>query len=253
MTGEMSGKPTGTKGKEGNLEKLVHELVAKVNVMEKRMEAQENENKDLKKKIASLERDLSEKSGMVKQEVKRVVEDTVKSESFADKLKKGLRVEPGKVVEQVAELQDRRYNLIFRGALESDKEDLEERKAHDEKQIKVIAEKAGLPKSFLNSVVSIRRIGKRADGVSYRPLLIRLTSQDQREKALRSNLELRDFNQSKGTRYRIEPDLTREQRERLTNLWEEANKKSKNGKKFFVIGKENPVLRWRAVEEEKSE
>jgi hypothetical protein len=56
----------------------------------------------------------------------------------------------------------------------------------------------------------------------------------------------------KETRHRIDPDQTREQITRLDKLWTEAREKtaSKNGVKFYVIGKENPVLRSREMTKE---
>ena len=55
-----------------------------------------------------------------------------------------------------------------------------------------------------------------------------------------------------GTRKRIDPDLTREQKKKLDEMWEEARKKSqsKNGIQFYVISMENLEMRSQRVEME---
>jgi hypothetical protein len=40
---------------------------------------------------------------------------------------------------------------------------------------------------------------------------------------------------------------------RMDNMWTEAREKSKNGIKFYVVGKENPILRSRELSEEEKE
>ena len=54
------------------------------------------------------------------------------------------------------------------------------------------------------------------------------------------------MNARKSTRYRIDPDLTKEQMAQIERKYEEARirtKQTKNGSRYVVIGKENPVLR----------
>ena len=75
---------------------------------------------------------------------------------------------------------------------------------------------------------------------------------------MRRNKILREANRKEGsdTRHRIDPDLTREQKARLDELWEEARQKtaaSKNGTTYFVIGKERPELRSKKTEEQESD
>ncbi len=52
-----------------------------------------------------------------------------------------------------------------------------------------------------------------------------------------------------GTRYRVDPDLTKEQRAKLEALWEEAHQKTTPEVRFYVVGQENPVLRSRKLTE----
>jgi hypothetical protein len=64
------------------------------------------------------------------------------------------------------------------------------------------------------------------------------------------NGRLKEVNRQKGTRHRIDSDMTKEQMARLVKMWTEAREKSKNGVKFYVVGKENPILRSRELSEE---
>ena len=157
----------------------------------------------------------------------------------------------------MAEIQDRSLNLIFRGIKELQSEDVEERKRSDTQGVVVVAQCAGIDRDvFQKAMVAVRRLGKREEGKQYRPLLVRLTSQELREQLLRRNKSLRKVNEKEGSRYRIDPDLTQEQKAKLDDLWETARKKTaeaKNGVKYFVIGKENPRLRSEKVEQEREE
>ena len=129
----------------------------------------------------------------------------------------------------------------------------EERKQHDEERLSEVAVVAGVSKEeFRRCLVRVRRLGKREEGKTYRPVLVRLSSQDVRERLLRGNRQLRDANRENNTRHRIDPDLTKEQMLKLDEMWNLARKKSesKNGLRFFVVGKENPEIRSQRVEEE---
>lgn len=213
------------------------------------------ENQQLKERIVKLEKNEKQVRSDLEEKVKASVKVHCESETYVDKLKKNLNVEPGQVVQCVAQMQDRKQNLIFRGIKELADDNPEKRKEHDQREVEKVANFAGLPDMFKQSVITTRRLGKKEEGKDYRPLLVRLASQDLREEALRSNRNLREHNKKNKdsqseteTRYRIDPDMTKEQMAALNKLWDEARDKSKNGKRYFVIGKENPVLRWREEE-----
>lgn len=229
---------------------MVDNMKKELGDMGQELKAVKKENQHLQERIVKLEK--SEKQARVDMEenVKASVKVHCESESYVDKLKKNLSVAPGQVVQCVAQMQDRKQNLIFRGIKELAEEDPEKRKVHDGEEVQKVANLAGLPDSFGRSIITTRRLGKKEEGKDYRPLLVRLASQDLREEALRSNRKLRECNEtSKGTetetRFRIDPDMTKEQMATLNKLWDEARDKSKNGRRFYVIGKENPVLRWK--------
>ena len=52
-----------------------------------------------------------------------------------------------------------------------------------------------------------------------------------------------------GTRYRVDPDLTKEQRDKLEVMWKEAHQKTRPEVCFYVVGQENPVLMSRKLKE----
>ncbi len=225
----------------------------------RRLDNLEKENKELKSRVAELER----KQDQNEEKITNKMMDTLKKEgdSYVDKLKKNLDMPPGKVVmvKQMADMQDRQLNLIFRGIREHDGENVQDKKAHDWNQVVHVASLAGLDnQTFKDAIVFTRRLGKRDEQHKFRPVLVRLSSQEIRQKALTCNRQLRlvnSQNQDKDgelkTRYRIDADLTREQKDHLDKMWEEARAKTneaKNGVRYFVIGQENPVMRFQKVE-----
>ena len=112
-------------------------------------------------------------------------------------------------------MQDRRLNLIFRGVKETEGDD-------DTRKVLSIVETAGVAiEKFRESLVAMRRLGKKEEGKLYRPILVRLTSQELREQLLRKNRLLREENERReeGTRHRIDPDLTRDQMAKLDKLF----------------------------------
>ena len=185
------------------------------------------------------------------QEVKESVR--LQTESFAEKLKKNLTTKPGEVIlKRVADMQDRQLNVVFRGLEELTSQEAEERKQHDMERLCSVAVEAGVQeKEFRDSVVRVRRLGKREEGKTHSPLLVRLSSQDLRERLLQGNRFLKQANKDKNTRNRIDPDLTKEQLERLDKMWSEAREKNetKNGYHYYVVGKENPRMRSQKVDQ----
>lgn len=152
----------------------IKELIERFKGLSARVTVLESENVLLKQELNKLKND---KVG-VKADMRKIVQEAVHEESYVEKLKKGITTNPGQVVQCVSELQDRRFNLVFRGIEESSKNEAEERKAHDDTQIKKVADKAGLPKKFAQSILSARRLGRKEEGKNHRPLLVRLSSQD---------------------------------------------------------------------------
>ncbi len=224
----------------------------------RRLDALEKENKELKGRIIELEKGQSQSE----EKMANKMIDTLKKEgdTYVDKLKKNLDFPPGKVitVKEIADIQDRQMNLIFRGIQEHEGESAQDRRIYDKQQVLKVASLAGLDqKNFEDAMVFTRRLGKKNDQHKFRPVLVRLSSQEIRHKALTCNRQLRSVNtqsQEKGesvTRYRIDADLTKEQKENLDKMWETARIKTseaKNGVRFFVVGQENPVIRFQKIE-----
>ena len=237
-----------------NMEKRVAALEKEKKDMEKRMVGVEKEKEELGKQLERLQGRVSELEkkqtggGGDTEKVEKMVKETVQREttSFAEALKKDLKERPGKVavVEQVAEMQDRRYNVVFRGVEESEEEDSGERKKADIEAVIQIARRVGVEEAVMAEAISTaRRLGRKEEGKNKRPMLIRLKSLELRDKLLARSKNLRTYNEENKTKFRIDPDLTKDQMKNLDNLWEEARRKSKNGMKFYVAGMENPVLR----------
>lgn len=247
MTGTRTTKSS--KGQANEIEELQETIGQLKEVLDNavaRVKQVEEENKKLKHRFDTLENGKAVK--FAQKDMEKLVEETVKRESFADMLKKNIKTKPRQVIQQMADLQDRRYNLVFCGIEESKEENNDAKKAYDQDQIKNVAKQAGLPKSFHQAVVACRRLGKKLENHNHRPLLVRLNSQDLREQALRGNRQLKEFNRENAeqghvTRFKIDPDLSREQRDVLNKKWEEAKEKSKNGKTYIVVGKEQPFLK----------
>jgi hypothetical protein len=155
----------------------------------------------------------------------------------------------------VTDLQERKYNVVFRGIKENGSEDGLVRRENDMKEIASIVYSVDETVDIRAAVVASRRLGKKEDGKDFRPLLVKVSSQDLREALIRMNGKLKEVNRLKETRHRIDPDLTRDQITRLDTLWTVAWEKtaSKNWVKFYVIGKENPILRSREMTKEEIE
>ena len=204
-------------------------------------------------RLESLVQRLQEENKELREKLSDTVAKEVKKEtaSYAATLKKNSNVIPGEVIQRhVSDLQERRLNLVLRGIKESEADEAEGRKRHDREAALQVAVAAGLDHDeFARSLTVTRRLGKKEDGKNFRPLLVRLESQELRDRALKGNRQLREENNKRGSRFRIDPDLTKEQMAHLNSMYEEARAKSKNGVKYYVVGKENPVLRYRRVEE----
>ncbi len=274
------------------MEKMVEEMATKMKSMEENAKKQDTELKAMKEKVKKLEAERSDdrlrmrimeaemkehkeqydqlrselvelgekpnQASMDTAAVTKVVQEEVKKESETWAKVTGKNATPGQVVtiRDVTDLQDRRSNIIFRGIKESEAEDPKQRKEEDLKNINKVVEAAGMDsESFTEALVHHRRIGQKQDGVNYRPILVKVSSQDFRGEVLRGSRhrELKAYNRANDTRYRLDPDLTKEQKKHLDEMHEEARRKSKNGVRFYVIGKERPVLRSREMTPEEVE
>ena len=220
------------------------------------------ENSELRTRVENLEEYQSENKELRARVEKMEAQKKSFTEklSFAEKLKENLKATPEPVVtvKTVTDIQDRRRNLIFRGIEESYNPEGSRRKEYDENQVLKVMKMAGMkPALFQEAMLTVRRLGKKEDGKHYRPILVKLSSQEVREKALILNKNLKDINREnkdngRTSRYRIDPDLSKEQMANLDRMWEAANErtKAKNGLKFYVVGKENPTIRSRELAKE---
>jgi regulator of replication initiation timing len=104
------------------------------------------------------------------------------------------------------------------------------------------------------SILSIRRLGKYDKERHFRPILLKLSRSDLREKLVRTGRRMKELNEANQTRYRIEADLTKEQSENYQEMWKKADTQSGNGVKYYVTSpRENPSLRSREMTEEVKE
>ena len=121
----------------------------------------------------------------------------------------------------------------------------EQRKEHDKQQIAGMLHEE-LATDVGNSMLMLRRLGKQEETKQFRPILVKLSSIELREKLLRMNKYLKERNQANNTKFRIDPDLTKQQQENLKAFYDKANKmnknESKNGVFHYVLGKESPRI-----------
>ena len=228
-------------------------MLQRLTKLEEELQGERRMRKDLEKRVKQLEAKVKEEE-RGEREMEQKVKETVRRETatFAEKLKAHSTMQPGKVIlKEVTERQDRGRNVVFRGIRESDGEGEEDRRKHDVEKLVEVAGRAGVDiESVKKSIIWVRRLGKREEGKNYRPLLVRLSSSDVRENLMRSNRALKEINRKEDSRWRIDPDLTKQQQDKLNEMWNEARKKTeaKNGIRYYVIGMENPELRSQRVE-----
>ncbi len=161
------------------------------------------------------------------------------------------------MTQQMSDMQDRGHNIIFRGIPECDSEDGVTRRDHDIRGVMRVMDLSSsfARKKFCEQVRFSRRLGSYEkikqkldkDEVPHRPLLVKLETNEQRDLCFRSwfRQKLKERNELNGTRYRVDPDLTKEQRDKLEAMWKEAHQKTMPEVRFYVVGQENPVLRSR--------
>lgn len=169
--------------------------------------------------------------------------------SYAAVATKGLSV-TGRVVLEMSKLETKKNNIIIRGVKESKKSDLKERNKEDMASIMKIIEirDTGLDAEQIEPMIEYStRLGKNNPEYDHRPILVKLKDKSIREKLLeaKGNTKLREFNITNGTKYRVEPDLTIEQRQYYNNLWTEASAKTSEGNGQWVVygPMDNPHLK----------
>lgn len=252
-------KASQTKELETDLEMILKRL----NQLEEDNKRLAAENTEFRKRLNTIEnRDWASEKRMT-ETIKNAVQE--QKESYVEMLKKNIQTEPRKVImKEVSDIQERRLNMVFRGIKENSTTDTEEEKKYDREQVLKVVALAGLDEAeFGRKIISWRRLGKRnhdqGNPNRWRPILVKTASTEMREKAIRSNAKLRTYNQRNGdtegaTRFRIDADLTKTQKENLDLMWEEARRKNKeeakNGVRYFIIGQENPQMRYRTINEE---
>jgi hypothetical protein len=99
-----------------------------------------------------------------------------------------------------------------------------ERKENDIKEIANMVHSVDQTMDIRGAVVAARRLGKKEEGKDFRPLLVKVKSQDLREALIRMNGRLKEVNRQKRTRHRIDPDMTKEQMACLDKMRTEAQK-----------------------------
>ena len=160
-------------------------MLQRLTKVEEELQEERRLRKELEKQVQQLKEKVREEEKGQK-EMEQKVKETVRKEtaSFADKLKANSTMQPGKVIlKEVTERQDRGRNVVFRGVRESNEEEEDDRKTHDLEKLMEVAMKAGVDAELVqNSITRMRRLGRREEGKNFRPLLVRLTSSDVRER-----------------------------------------------------------------------
>ena len=247
---------------------LVKDVKVELDKLKEVVDELRRENITLKEKVAKLE-EASKRSvaqapnqvGPIKK-VEEVEKATTLEENatYAGKAKKNLEVGAGKsIFKEVAEQKARQYNVVVRGVKQSTEEEGEYRQCEDREAAAAVFAtiKAGrrgwdekmdadMHCKMKKAIVAVRRLGPPEEGKDYRPLLVTLASADLRQELLRGGELLQMINSRRNTRFKIHPDLTKEQAARVEQMYQDARRKTeeaKDGSRFVVIGRENPVLR----------
>ena len=266
-----------TPGKKAEMARiLVKDVKEELDKLKELVDELRRENITLKEKMAKLEQasERSEAQGPIQVGPMEMVEEVEKAKtmgrntSYAGKIKENLEVTSGKAIflKEVAEQQARHYNVVVRGVKQSLQEDGEDRQRDDRDAAAAVfvTVKAGkrnwwtdemdedLHCKMMDEIVTVRRLGRPEEGKDYRPLLVTLASADLRQQLLRGGDTFKLVNERRNTRFKIDPDLTKEQVAHIEKMYEEARrrtKEAKNGTRYVVFGKENPVLRRFTIKE----
>lgn len=224
------------------------------------------DRKDTLEQLAEMRKEnteLRDENVMLKEKIAKMTTSVAKeakseARSYVDTVVKNLPKSSAGMVtyKEVEDRSDRKLNVIIRGVRESEEEEGLDRKEDDRKSIIRVCALTGAVEEtdIANSILSIRRLGKYDKERHFRPILLKLSRSDLREKLVRTGRRMRELNEANQTRYRIEADLTKEQTENYQEMWKKADAQSGNGVKYYVTGpRENPSLRSRAMTEEEME
>ena len=125
--------------------------------------------------------------------------------------------------DEIHEEEKRKNNLVVYGVKESEDTDKDNRKKHDKDEIIKISKFLGLDDFTEYNIVRILRMGTYAEG-TMRPLLVELDSAVTKYKIMRNTYKLKDVDDYKG--WSLQHDMTKEQRENVRKLVEEAKRKT---------------------------
>jgi hypothetical protein len=85
------------------------------------------------------------------------------------------------------DLQDRRFNVVFIGLKETGSAEGLERKENNMEEISNMVHLVDQTVDIRGAVLTARRLGRKEDGKYFRPLLVKVKSQDLREALIRMN------------------------------------------------------------------
>ena len=125
--------------------------------------------------------------------------------------------------DEIHEEEKRKNNLVVYGVKESEDTDKDNRKKHDKDEIIKISKFLGLDDFTEYNIVRILRMGTYTEG-TMRPLLVELDSAVTKYKIMRNTYKLKDVDEYKG--WSLQHDMTKEQRENVKKLVEEAKQKT---------------------------
>lgn len=139
--------------------------------------------------------------------------------------------------EDLAEQEDikrRKNNVVLHGLREPAGDDADSRKAADDDQIMELFHELGCDDVSVDSVV---RLGKRTEDeqAKPRPLLLRMASEEQKDKVLRQSKNLRMKYATEPNRLFVHQDLTPKQREVRRRLVSELKLRQSNGESNLTI------------------
>lgn len=162
----------------------------------------------------------------------------------------------GNVIQEIAQQDSRKKNIIIRGVEEDICEDEENyRRTEQDSVLQVLKLRNPEVKLVSEDLESVSRLGQPDREKRYRPLLVKMKCPRKRDEVTNKEgaFRLRKYNAENDSRIRVEPDLTKQQREQYQQKWEEAKTKNAelgietgNLRSWVVCGpKDKPVLKQR--------
>ena len=211
-------------------------------------------NKDMMALIGALQDDLKEE----REERRKLAERVMKLEGGAEKVKEKVvviekEIESGmeEAVKGMSEalgtekkeMEEKAVNIVVYGLMESEKENGEERKKEDEVRIK---EMLRVMEVEVDEGMEVKwRLGKKSEGTAMRPLVVKMASEEAKERVLREGRKLK--RKDEWTKVFVSPDLTyrqrveaRKQEEKLKDEAAKKNEEEKNEEEqegeWIVVG-----------------